>query len=526
MGMISFPAFFDGGVNTSMINVLYDTWMASQGYSGIPQDTRLLLKTLASTFGVKVDALVHPTQFEAGRSPNAVTQREISYALFRDVTPKSVKPPKGFKRLRHNLKNIIGNTIKTGQTYGLGTIDKDLFFDAIWRLRLEKSLLPADRELMRKIVYKYSPISEHELQKPGNKTAYPRRRLDTSGYDFMIFQDTRLVTAHPDTIKIIRYHDPLPIISPDTFESDWFLHWHYNAVAQARHDSFYVCNSAVTQDQLIRLFPDLEERSFVIPYTLPDLRQTTIEDIPLSRIVAKRRSFVSTGDLEKKPDIPDSLRYIIMVSTLEPRKNFPGAIEAFERLIAKHRDDDLRFVIVGRPGWAFEKILAAMAPGVRNGKIVHLTDVTFPELANLYRNAKALVFPSYGEGFGFTPMEALQFGTPGVVSDIAVHRWVMSDAVLYADPYDPDALVSQLSRLLYGENAELLRNDLIAKGDAVLDRYSLKTTSTQWRQLFEFLLRKPQAASFGEHARSARVAFKEAKAKSDARSFTQPSPQD
>lgn len=475
-----------------LINVLYDTFFATRGYGGIPQDTRLLLKTFASTPGVKVDALIHPRRFDVDSSPNAVSALDISKSIFRDLVPMAPQRLTGFKRFRRNAKKIVSSAIRSSRAYPVASIDKELFFDSIWRTRLEKSLLPSDRALMRSINYKYSPISEDELQRPSPHRAFPRRKLDTTGYDFLVFQDARVVDAHPDTIKLIRYHDPLAVTSPDTFADAAQGDQHYKAIAGSRHDSYFICNSEATQDQLVRLFPSLEERSFVIPCTLPNLRQIEIDDISFSDIALRRRSFVSVGELKVKPTVPDECRYLIMVSTLEPRKNFPGAIAAFERLIARYNDDNLRFVIVGRPGWLFEETLATMASGVKSGKIIHLTDVTFPELANLYRKAEALVFPSFGEGFGFTPMEALQFRTAGVVSDIATHRWVMGDAVLYADPYDPDAFVSQLARLLYGDNAEALRRNLITRGDAVLERYSLSATSAQWQNLFEKLIERPR----------------------------------
>lgn len=480
-----------------MIKVLYDTCLATHGYGGIPQDTRLLLKTLASTPGVDVDALVHPRQFDPKRKPSAVSALDVSKCIFRDVVPTDERPLKGVSRLRRNIKKIVARSMRSSGTYSVGPIDKELFFDAIWRTRLEKSLLASDRELMRSIGYKYSPISEDELQKPAVRRSFPLKKLDTKGYDALIFQDCRVVEAHPSTVKMIRYHDPLPVISPDTFPNEATISQHYKAIALAKSDSYFICNSGVTQNQLVRLFPELEERAFVVPYTLPDLRKVEIDDIPVQDILTRRRTFVSTGDPKIKPKIPEGLRYIVMVSTLEPRKNFPGAVAAFERLISRHKDDDLHFVIVGRPGWAFENTLAAMAPGVKSGRIIHVMDVSFPELANLYRNAAALAFPSFGEGFGFTPMEALQFGTVGVVSDIATHRWVMDDAVLYADPYDPEALAAQLERLLYGDNSEALRRSLLANGDAVLSRYSLSATTGQWQSLFEKLVDRPKRAELG-----------------------------
>jgi glycosyltransferase involved in cell wall biosynthesis len=117
----------------------------------------------------------------------------------------------------------------------------------------------------------------------------------------------------------------------------------------------------------------------------------------------------------------------------------------------------------------------------------YLTRVPQDELVSLYRQARAVLFPSFAEGFGFAPLEAMQCGTPAVVSDVPAHRWVLRDAVLYADPYDTAAIAQQLSLLLADRNQGGLGCELRAKAAKVLDRFSLSATSQQWLALFDKL---------------------------------------
>jgi glycosyltransferase involved in cell wall biosynthesis len=300
----------------------------------------------------------------------------------------------------------------------------------------------------------------------------------------------------------MRYHDPLPVVAADTFDLDWAVNHHYYMTRRVAQDSHFVCNSQVTMDQLLRLAPHVEGRAHVVPYTLPDLSVWPYQDADLGRIIRQRATITSLDtagrneadrnaaktQLAQAADAAESFDYVLMVSTIEPRKNFIGAIAAVNALRMR-TGKDLKFIIVGRPGWAFAETMRAIAPEVIAGDVIHLVDVSFNELLNLYKKARALVFPSFGEGFGFTPMEALQCGTPAVVSDIPVHRWVMDDAVLYADPYDTGAIVDQLDRLLYSDNAESLRQELLSRGPAVLDRYSPSRTRDQWANLFDELSR-------------------------------------
>jgi len=174
------------------------------------------------------------------------------------------------------------------------------------------------------------------------------------------------------------------------------------------------------------------------------------------------------------------------LSTLEPRKNFSGLIAAWT--IARQREaPDLKLVIVGKPGWFFEETLRAMQPHVEAGNLYHLEDLPIGEVQAMYRNARAVVFPSFAEGFGFPPMEGLMCGTPAVVSDLPVHREVMGDAVLYADPYDAEAIADQILRLAGPRASPDLREQLVANGRQILKRYEIATVTDHWLSLFDRL---------------------------------------
>ena len=99
------------------------------------------------------------------------------------------------------------------------------------------------------------------------------------------------------------------------------------------------------------------------------------------------------------------------------------------------------------------------------------------------------MFPSFVEGFGFPPVEAMVCGTPSFVSDLSVHRWVMEEAILYADPYNTGETTAQIERLVYGDDREAPRAIVREKALRVLARYNRRTVAAQWNNLFDQLRR-------------------------------------
>jgi glycosyltransferase involved in cell wall biosynthesis len=131
-------------------------------------------------------------------------------------------------------------------------------------------------------------------------------------------------------------------------------------------------------------------------------------------------------------------RYVLAVSTLEPRKNLPALVAAFA--VLRRRRPELTLALAGLEGWE-DRPLAA--EGVRL-----LGFVSDEELARLYRGADAFAYPSSFEGFGIPVVEALASGTPAVVSSHPSLDEASGDAALRGDPDDPEAFATALEAAL------------------------------------------------------------------------------
>jgi len=479
--------------------------MAGRGYCGIAQDVRLLYKTLALSPQVEVTGLVYPPRKltvghrfcspSASRGDRLANQAEFLHEL---AAEKFELPDSSGARMV-KLARAVGCTLAAqgGQT---DQLDTEKFWPVLWRLLFKQTLGPQDQRLVAEGKFLLANLSDGMVFA---RTLSYRRPvpIDTRGYDFLIVQGPRSFRPSPGTRLIARYHDMIPILAPDTMGNSLVIKWHHRAI-QTSHDNFYVCNSRPTQDTLTSIYPQLAARSATVPYMLSEAYRPAYDPRLLASILQTRQS--SAAGVQATLPTGRPPRYLMSVSTLEPRKNFPRLIEAFRRLkcrpeVRKHARD-LRLVIVGSPGWSHGPLLDAMREPIRRGDLFHLQGVPAEEMRVLYSHADALVFPSLAEGFGFPPLEAMQCDTPAIVSDLAEHRWVMGDAVLYCNPYDIGDITDAMARLVASPELPGLRQKLVERGRGCVARYSFAETSRQWTELLERL--SGNAASESEHQAS------------------------
>lgn len=150
------------------------------------------------------------------------------------------------------------------------------------------------------------------------------------------------------------------------------------------------------------------------------------------------------------PASPETLRelgiredYLLVVGTLEPRKNLRRLVEAYVEAV--HDDPSTpQLVLVGAKGWGDALDLSA----VPDGQVVAPGHLPWDTLRELVAGARGLLFPSLDEGFGLPPLEALACGTPVLASDIPVTREVLGDQADFVDPFDVHAIAAGISRIL------------------------------------------------------------------------------
>jgi len=141
---------------------------------------------------------------------------------------------------------------------------------------------------------------------------------------------------------------------------------------------------------------------------------------PISKTKAKQQ-------VAKKYNIQHS--FILFVGTLEPRKNITGLIESYARAGLKQQ-----LVIVGSKGWHYKSIFEKVKEHHIEHKVLFTGYVPDADLPFFYAAADLFVYPSFYEGFGIPPLEALQCGCPVLTSNVSSLPEVVGDAAVCVDP--------------------------------------------------------------------------------------------
>ena len=152
--------------------------------------------------------------------------------------------------------------------------------------------------------------------------------------------------------------------------------------------------------------------------------------------------------------------FILFVGTLEPRKNIAGVIEAFSKVVREAKKE-YNLVVAGTKGWNYQSVFELVQRLNIEQEVIFTGYVPEEELPRLFNAASVFVYPSFYEGFGIPPLEAMACGTPVVTSSISSLPEVVGDAGLLVDPNSSDAIADAILRILTDDG---LRRELTKKG--------------------------------------------------------------
>ena len=119
-------------------------------------------------------------------------------------------------------------------------------------------------------------------------------------------------------------------------------------------------------------------------------------------------------------------------------------------------------------------------------KIIEIIFPSDEKIINLYKYAKAFIFPSLYEGFGLPPLEAMAIGTPVLASDIPVLKEVYDNAVYFFNPYDVEDMAKAICKVVTDES---LRRNLIEKGKERVKFFDFESAIDQHVKLYKELNR-------------------------------------
>jgi len=264
------------------------------------------------------------------------------------------------------------------------------------------------------------------------------------------------------------------------------------------HDLDFLTHPERTRAEIRRDYPALAGEharradAVLVPsaYTAGEVERSL--GVPRDRI-----AICSPGapDWTPRPAAPKD-GYVLFFSTLEPRKNVGGLLDAYERLIASARDGlqavpglpDL--VLAGRATNDAQPWLDRISRPPLQGVVRHLGYVDANDRRALYEGARMLVQPSFEEGFGMPVLEAMSLGVPVVAANRGSLPEVLGGAGLLVDPNRPDDTAQAIARLLSDDG---LAAECAAKGIARAGAFRWDETAHRVYETYQLAIERRAA---------------------------------
>ena len=342
-------------------------------------------------------------------------------------------------------------------------------------VNLLEHLLPLDKQNTYSLFYnawgQKVPVEFNFINSQIVKTKIPNKILNAAlllnltkmeklagNLDVLFLPNLNQFSILPQTKLAITVHDLSPVVTPEFYDIKrrlWHKFLNYKKAFDRANIIFAV--SEYTKRDLVRIF-NISAQKIRVVY--PGVDQNVFhQNIGVNQLRRTRNIYGLPGD------------YILFLNTIEPRKNLSGLLKAFGVL-----DSRADLVIVGRQGWKYKRIFEEIKNSKKSAKIRYIGYVAEADKPAIIKLAKLLVYPSFYEGFGFQPLEAMALGTPAIVSQVTSLPEVVGDAALLVNPYNIDDIRTGMDLLLTDET---LRRRFIAKGLEKVKQYSWQRTAEQ-----------------------------------------------
>lgn len=173
-------------------------------------------------------------------------------------------------------------------------------------------------------------------------------------------------------------------------------------------------------------------------------------------------------------------KYILFLSTLQPRKNLELLIDAFREFKNEHPEYSHKLVVVGKAGWKYQNILRKIEDN--KDIVVYVGHISDDDRWPVYRGADLFIHPSLYEGFGMWILEAFECGVPVAVANNSSLPEVGGEAALYFDPTSKDEMKAVILKVLSDSQ---LRVDMVAKGKVQLKNFSWEKCARETLSVLE-----------------------------------------
>ncbi len=224
-------------------------------------------------------------------------------------------------------------------------------------------------------------------------------------------------------------YDLIPLKFPEFFKDNPNIKVVDDIVVSLDRKMGLFCISQCTKNDLLAWRTDL------------DKDKINVTHLAASNLFFPEQNREKISRIKEKYKIPVERKYILSLATIEPRKNTTITLKAFKLLIEEQQHKDLILVLVGTKGWIDSEFEA--------GENVIVTGYAEDQdLAALYSGAECFVYPSFYEGFGLPPLEAMKCGVPVITSNTSSLPEVVGDAGVMVGPNDIDELRKTIGKMV------------------------------------------------------------------------------
>ena len=335
--------------------------------------------------------------------------------------------------------NLLSNMLRLDNN-----IKYKLFYNGYKKVELEYDFLK-----LSNVTLKEFKIPNRLFDFSSQYFHYPKIDKLLDGVDIFFSPHIFSAPVSKNCKVITTFHD-LSFENHKKFYSTSKNYWHFsmNPKSQAQRSNKIIAVSESTKKDLTKIYKIETEKIKVI-----------YSGIGLEYGIWNMESRIL--EVKKKYNLPEN--YILYLGTLEPRKNIIGLIKAFEILNSKFKIQNSKFklVIAGSKGWLYEDIFKTVRNSPVKDDIIFTGFIEDKDKSVLYNLADLFVYPSFYEGFGFPPLEAMAAGTPVITSNFSSLPEAVGNAAIMVNPYNLDELAKAMKMILTDEK---LRDILIKRG--------------------------------------------------------------
>jgi glycosyltransferase involved in cell wall biosynthesis len=254
---------------------------------------------------------------------------------------------------------------------------------------------------------------------------------------------------------------------PETFKRRSWMQLRLTVRATVRRAEHVIAPSEYTRRDLIETYKLDPSRVTAIPLAAAPRFRPVTDVLELERVRARYGI---------------AREYVLAVGSIQPRKNLARLVRAYSGLRrGRGRSNLPQLVLVGKKAWLYGETLKAVEEEGVGDSVVLTGYVSEGDLPALYTGALCFAYPSYYEGFGLPPLEAMRCGTAVLTGDRTSLPEVVGDAGLTADPFDTGAIARALTRLI---EDPALRAELGARGLKRASGFDWRDTARMTLQVY------------------------------------------